>query len=116
MSGEQIAVNFLIAKKYRIIDRNFREKFGEIDIIAKDDRGVLVFVEVKALNVRVGDNLKPEDNLTVAKYFKLKKICEYYANLKKELVDEKLGWRIDLIALTISGENCHLKHYKNITP
>lgn len=44
--GESIAVTFLKGLKYTIIERNFRCKCGEIDIIARDGR-TLVFVEVK---------------------------------------------------------------------
>jgi putative endonuclease len=47
--GEEIAANFLIARGYRIVERNFRCKGGEVDIIARDpaDKS-LVFLEVKA--------------------------------------------------------------------
>lgn len=47
--GEEIAVNFLIARGYKILERNFRCKGGEVDIIARDpgDKS-LVFIEVKA--------------------------------------------------------------------
>ena len=45
-SGERIAENYLKSKGYRIVDRNFRTREGEIDIIAAND-GYLVFVEVK---------------------------------------------------------------------
>jgi len=47
--GEEIAYNFLIAGGYKILERNFRCKGGEVDIIARDpgDRS-LVFIEVKA--------------------------------------------------------------------
>ncbi|GAB7027017.1 YraN family protein [Geotalea toluenoxydans] len=44
--GESIAVTFLKGLKYTIIERNFRCKCGEIDIIARDGK-TLVFVEVK---------------------------------------------------------------------
>lgn len=46
-AGEILAVNFLKSKKYQIIQTNYSNKIGEIDIIAKKD-GVLVFVEVKS--------------------------------------------------------------------
>ncbi|MBI5485604.1 MAG: YraN family protein [Deltaproteobacteria bacterium] len=47
--GEEIAVNFLTARGYKILERNFRCKGGEVDIIARDpgDKS-LVFIEVKA--------------------------------------------------------------------
>lgn len=45
--GEEYASRYLLAKGYKIVDRNYRSIIGEIDIIAmKDD--LLVFVEVKA--------------------------------------------------------------------
>ncbi|MBI5641552.1 MAG: YraN family protein [Nitrospirae bacterium] len=44
--GETLAVKFLKGKGYRILEKNYRTVFGEIDIIAKDE-GVVVFIEVK---------------------------------------------------------------------
>ncbi len=47
--GEDLAVSFLEGKRYRILERNFRCKGGEVDIVARDPRDKsLVFVEVKA--------------------------------------------------------------------
>ena len=47
--GEEIAANFLTARGFRILERNFRCKGGEVDIIAREPRDKsLVFIEVKA--------------------------------------------------------------------
>lgn len=47
--GEDLAVSFLKGEKYRILERNYRCKGGEVDIVARDPRDKsLVFVEVKA--------------------------------------------------------------------
>ena len=97
--GEDIAILHLKKSGFRIIERNYREKFGEIDIIGVSKDGTLVFVEVKALSDPDG-NIMPEDNLTYAKLSKLKKICAAYANHNHELVSEERGWRIDLVAIT----------------
>jgi len=46
-SGEELAVNFLKKQKYKIIERNFQTRHGEIDIIARK-ANIIVFIEVKA--------------------------------------------------------------------
>ncbi len=46
-AGELMAEQFLRAKGYRILARNLRTSLGELDLVA-EDKGVLVFVEVKA--------------------------------------------------------------------
>lgn len=116
--GEDLACEYLKGKNYKIIERNFRKKWGELDIIAKNPAKVLVFVEVKTL--RFGNNpaiagLKPEDNLTTAKLKKLKKAASLYAGHNQNLIDDKKGWRIDLIAISLLDNGQYqLNHYENI--
>ncbi len=45
--GEEITCNYLIQKGYKIVSRNYRCRFGEIDIIAEKE-GEITFVEVKS--------------------------------------------------------------------
>ena len=47
--GEEKAIKILKKEGYKIIEKNYRNPFGEIDIIAEED-GYLVFVEVKKRN------------------------------------------------------------------
>ncbi len=44
--GETLAAEFLISQGYKVLARNYRNRFGEIDIIASH-QGTIVFVEVK---------------------------------------------------------------------
>jgi len=137
--GEDLACEYLFNKRFKIIERNFRKPWGELDIIAKDSEDVLVFVEVKTM--RKYDNaannsaiaeLNPEDNLTSAKLTKLKRTAYLYANENSELVNDKKGWRIDLVAISITDvsretfyeqnaktltellKHCEIKHFENL--
>ena len=60
-AGEQRATDFLIEKGYKIIDRNWRTKDGQIDIIAEKDE-IIVFVEVKTLPNCTYDMIQREIN------------------------------------------------------
>jgi len=115
--GEDIACGYLVDKKYKIIERNYRQKWGELDIVAKAPDKTLVFVEVKTL--WKNRNVQPEDNLTKSKLEKLKRTASLYAGHYQNLIDDKRGWRIDLIAITLNHltnlqKNCNIKHYENI--
>jgi putative endonuclease len=117
--GENAAAVYLQRKGYKIIERNYRTKYGEIDIVAKDPEGILVFVEVKTLSDNSAGNLDsardllPEDNLSGWKLYKLQRICQFFANAYPALVD-KNGWQIDLVAIIIKSETYKIKHYRNI--
>jgi putative endonuclease len=113
--GEDIACEYLVNKKYRICERNFRKPWGELDIIAKDKDGVLVFVEVKTMRQCGNAAIQPEENLTAAKLKKLKRTASLYAGYNSELINDKKGWRIDLIAIIIYDNfNYNINHYENI--
>jgi putative endonuclease len=119
--GENIACGYLVKNKYKIIERNFRQKWGEIDIIAKAPDKTLVFVEVKTvrnvgkLHTKNDDkHISAEEQLTRAKLVKLQKTASLYANNNPDLVNNQKGWRIDLIALTIINNHYVINHYKNI--
>lgn len=121
--GEELACQFLVKKEYKILGRNYRKPWGEIDIIARASDKTLVFVEVKTMRQMPG-GLGPEDQVTRAKNKKLMRVCQQCAAQNPELIDEKCGWRIDLLAiqltssdsenLTIYSKGCIISHYENI--
>jgi len=109
--GEDIACDFLLKNGYKIIERNFRRPYGEIDIICRAPDKTLVFVEVKT--TREGQ-IKAEDQLTKAKLKKLKKIACLYAGHYPEKIFDEVGWRIDLLAINFKKENFSINYYENI--
>jgi len=78
--GEDLATSFLKRKGYRIIDRNFRTKFGEIDIIC-EKQGKIVFVEVRT---KSNDTFGiPEESINARKKQKLALMADFYLTAKK---------------------------------
>jgi putative endonuclease len=76
LRGEAIAVLEIERQGYVILDRRYRTRFGEIDIIARDGDAV-VFVEVKTKSdSRYGD---PAEMVTAGKQRRLVSMAEEYA-------------------------------------
>lgn len=106
-AGEEIAVRALLDKGYTILERNFSNKFGEIDIIARD-RKTLVFVEVKAkTGIEFGS---PEEMVGSGKLHKIRSMATLY--MKGEL----MPCRIDVVAIVLGLNNAVLRltHYENV--
>ncbi len=74
--AEQKAVDFLKKRDYKVIDRNYHSRFGEIDIIALKSN-ILHFIEVKS-----GQG-EPIYRVTSKKLSKIKKTIQFYLNQKK---------------------------------
>ncbi len=92
--GEDIAERFLKSLGYKIISKNFRTSFGEIDIIAKD-ANFLVFVEVKT---RSSEKFgKPEESVGIAKLRKIRKVADFYLQ-KINFSGGKV--RLEVVAIT----------------
>ena len=89
---ETIAVNCLKEHGYQIIKRNYRTKFGEIDIIAKDG-DTIVFVEVKA---RKSTAYNPKEAVTGSKKRKISMVALYYLKTTRQT---NVRARFDVVAI-----------------
>ncbi len=97
--GESAAIDFLKKKSYRILEKNFRSKLGEIDIIAEQN-GVIIFIEVKARsNHEFGH---PFTALTPAKQKKIIQTAQGFL-AQKRIVNKPV--RFDVVALTAESSN-----------
>ncbi len=108
-SGERLAVAHLEAKGYSIVERNFRVREGEIDIIAARD-DVLVFVEVR---IRRGDSAGTAgESITPAKRKRLLALADAYNQQRDGLPEQR---RIDVIAvdLSLNGRLLRIEHIEN---
>jgi len=104
--GEAVARAFLMKQGFKIIETNYRTKFGEIDIIALKDKKIN-FVEVKSVKVRGFDNLeklkvRPEDNLTSSKLSKILKSVDIYLSHKS--ISHETKYEIDLACVYLNSE------------
>lgn len=77
--GEEAAAEYLEEKDYEILERNFRLKFGEIDIIARSE-DCLVFVEVKTRRSNMFG--EPSEYVDYKKQQRIKKAASVYANVE----------------------------------
>lgn len=111
--GEQIAADFLEAKDYRVIERNYRFNREEVDLIcfqpsADYQGGELVFVEVKA---RRGLGYgRPEEAVTPDKQKAIMRVAEAY--LHETRLDGALV-RFDVIAVVLGDGDPEIEHFEN---
>ena len=91
--SEALAAHYLELKGYRILENNYRNRIGEIDIIAKEGP-VLVFVEVKAR--KTGRYGSPKNAVTEAKQLKISKTALAYLKKTGQLNRKA---RFDVVAI-----------------
>jgi len=104
-TGEQLAVNYLIGKGYKIVERNWRFQKAEIDIIARKAE-TLISVEVKTRSTKNFGN--PQDFVNPKK-IKLMVLAMNEYILNKDL---DIELRFDIIAITKDKSSFDIEHFK----
>lgn len=105
--AEDAAAAFLESNGWRVLTRNFRTRFGEIDIVA-DAAGVLVLVEVK---YRRDEAFAPaEESLTAAKRAKLFRAGRAAA----AVFGPGKNVRFDLLAIVGPPDSAEIRHYQSV--
>jgi len=109
--GEVIASKYLTKRGFKLIDRNFKIRYGEIDLIFIYQKK-LIFVEVKTR--RTSYFGAPADAVTPWKIQTLIKTAHYYKLTHQNLPD---SLRIDVVAITIDDfdKPVSIDHIPNIT-
>ncbi len=105
--AENTAREYLESLGYSLLFSNFSWKFGEIDLIMKDEE-YIVFIEVRSLTKE--KNIHPSETITINKIKKIKKTAELF--LHKNKLYEALC-RFDFISIQGTPENYIIKHIKN---
>ncbi len=105
--GENTAAKYLKKNGYKIVERNYRCKFGEIDIIALDG-DILAFIEIKTRSSR--KHIPPEFTVTRNKQNKIKRSASCY--LGRHGIEDR-DCRFDIAAITIGKGGKSITLYKN---
>lgn len=110
--GERLARVHLEAKGYRVVDANYRCRWGEVDLIARHGP-VYVFVEVRT---RRGDaHGLPEESVTSGKARRLTLTAQHY--LQRHTLDSsETQWRIDLVSIRLGPGHrvLSIRHLENV--
>lgn len=104
-AGEDLALKHLLKSGYKIIAQKYREKTGEIDIIA-EEKGTIVFVEVKTRSSNLFGS--PAEAVSYSKQQKIINTALLYLRKK---VCKDVPVRFDIIEVTVN--KCHNEHKCN---
>lgn len=106
--GEDIAAKYLESNGYAILERNYKARQGEIDIVARDGNE-LVFIEVKTrTNLQFG---LPAEAVNETKQKHLISTAKYYL-YSKHLENEYV--RLDVVEIYFNNESYKINHIKQI--
>ena len=101
--GEDYACQWLRQRNWRILARNWRNRFGELDIIALDPEAVLVFVEVKTR--RTGRFGSPEQAVSPRKQSHLRRAAvQWLISHDRDPHAQHRGTRFDVISLSVKSD------------
>ena len=93
--GEALAVRYLERCGHTVLERNYRCREGEIDIITRKD-DCLVFIEVRTKRSSMFGT--PEESITETKKQHLRAVAERYRESHPGLPE---SWRIDVVAIEL---------------
>lgn len=103
--GESIAMRYLDAKGYQLIEHDWRSRHKDIDIVARDEAGITVFVEVKTRSAEyMRDNV-----LTAEKRWNIARIVNTYMRSH-----QVFRARVDLIVIIGTPTNYRVEHIQSV--
>ncbi|GAB6170038.1 YraN family protein [Clostridium carnis] len=97
--GEEIAYNYLKNKGYYTLAKNYRNKFGEIDLICKKD-GIIIFIEIKSRYSNLYGT--PKESVTYSKQKQIINLCKFFINYKKLF---QYNCRFDVVEIFFNNIN-----------
>lgn len=118
--GEDIACRYLKGRGMSIVEKNYWKPQGEIDIVAKDKKGIH-FVEVKSVSWNLGSGeeeggkIRPEENIHKRKFDRIHRAIQAY--LVDRHISREMPWQIDAIFVFIDEKirKSKVEYYEHIS-
>ncbi|MBD0253299.1 MAG: YraN family protein [Rubrobacter sp.] len=105
--GENLALRYLTRRGYTLVERNYRTRYGEIDLIVRKD-DALVFVEVK---LRRGTGFgDPLEAVTLRKQSAIRSLATHYISDRNPTFDTL---RFDAIGILASADKVRIRHVQD---
>jgi putative endonuclease len=117
--GEQISCEYLVKRGFIIKERNYRKKWGEIDIIATKDRKTH-FIEVKSVTMSDYGQLdseaqhKPEENVHPYKIHKIRKVVAGYIDENNQIDQGDFAFHVICVYLNFVSRKAKIRIIENI--
>jgi len=115
--GEKLACEYLVNKGYKILGKNWKNNFGEIDIIVRKNglfsKKTVHFVEVKT-SFAGNNNFYPEQRVDWKKQNKYKRLAEFW--LEQNKYPQNIPYQIDIISILVDDlkKRAKIKVFGNI--
>lgn len=110
LAAEEASCQWLTDKGYRILDRNWRRSWGELDIVA-DFQGVICFIEVKA-SARLVAGFDPFLRADGRKMHKVRRTAQTW--LAQHRYSPDTEWRLDIISVIFDQKNPQFEHFESV--
>ena len=111
--GEEIARNYLINKGFNLIESNYSNNLGEIDLIMSD-KDWLVFVEVK---LKIGNRFgQPEEMINKNKLSQIKRVAELFLVSESQIAQKFVRYRVDAVCIELNEDKTinRINYYDNL--
>lgn len=114
--GEKLAGDYLKKQGFKILSRNWQNKWGEIDIVAQKNKA-LCFIEVKTIRqtapLSQNQTFLPEDKINQKKKQQLRKMAQIY--LSAHELSLATPHQIDILAIEILPDGqSQIRHLQNV--
>jgi len=111
--GEEIAREFLLKKGFLLIESNYSNNLGEIDLIMSDKEW-LIFIEVK---LKIGDKFgKPEEMIGNNKLSQVRRVAELFLVTDSSISKKYKKFRIDAVCIVLNEDKTvnRINYYENL--